>query len=331
MNEQKRIISKIEEIFTRLDVGIDSLKKAKIQLKCYRQSVLKAAFEGKLTEEWRKHNTNEIESNSILLANIRKHGKSLDTDSNHMDNDIVLGTTSYPARWPLANLPEIGELKRGMSKHRPRDDKMLYGGPYPFIQTGDIRNSKGIIKNFTQTYSELGLKQSKLWPEGTLCITIAANIAETAILGIEACFPDSIVGFVPNRTICNAKFIHFFIQSIKRKLESYAPATAQKNINVGILSRLPVPIPCLLEQEQIVGLLEDQFSIIDNLAVTIDQTLNGATILRQSVLTEAFRGKLISQDPNDEPAGKLLEMIREEKSKLAEQTILQVQPGSGGK
>ena len=91
------------------------------------------------------------------------------------------------------NLDQLGTVSRGRSRHRPRDAAFLYGGPYPFVQTGDVKHAGLYLRDYDQTYSEAGLAQSKLWPAGTLCITIAANIAETSILGIEACFPDSII------------------------------------------------------------------------------------------------------------------------------------------
>src|SRR6476646_2180193 len=101
----------------------------------------------------------------------------------------------------MASLGELGALDRGRSKHRPRNARHLYGGPYPFIQTGDIANSDGYIRTHTQTYSEAGLAQSRQWPTETLCITIAANIGKTAILTYPACFPDSVVGFTPGEDV----------------------------------------------------------------------------------------------------------------------------------
>ncbi|WP_176377474.1 restriction endonuclease subunit S, partial [Escherichia coli] len=105
---------------------------------------------------------------------------------------------------------QLGELNRGKSKHRPRNDPSLYGGDYPFVQTGDVRAADGLLTNYKQTYSKKGLAQSRLWPKGTLCITIAANIAETAILGIDACFPDSVVGFIPQNENISVEYIEFF-------------------------------------------------------------------------------------------------------------------------
>ena len=104
--------------------------------------------------------------------------------------------------WPVKKLDDVGVLDRGRSRHRPRDAAFLYGGKYPFIQTGDVANSDGWITEYQQTYSDAGLAQSRLWKKGTLCITIAANIAKTAILSFDACFPDSLVGFIPKADVC---------------------------------------------------------------------------------------------------------------------------------
>ena len=107
-------------------------------------------------------------------------------------------------------IDQLGYLSRGRSRHRPRDSVHLYGGPYPFMQTGDVKHSGIYLNEYSQTYSEAGLEQSKIWPIGTLCITIAANIAETSILGIEACFPDSVIGFIPDSEKSDARFIKYY-------------------------------------------------------------------------------------------------------------------------
>lgn len=150
--------------------------------------------------------------------------------------------STNPNGWPTAPLSNLGELDRGKSKHRPRNDPRLLGGPYPFIQTGDVTNSQGYIREFSSTYSEFGLAQSRMWPAGTLCITIAANIASTAILAFDACFPDSVVGFTSGpRT--NVGYIRTLFGFIKPILERNAPQLAQKNINLKILRQFPVPVP----------------------------------------------------------------------------------------
>lgn len=147
-----------------------------------------------------------------------------------------------PKGYRRVPLEKLGKLDRGVSKNRPRDAPFLFGGKYPFIQTGDVANSGGWITKYTQTYSEEGLAQSRLWPEGTLCITIAANIARTGILTFDACFPDSVVGFLPNGSV-TTEYVMFAFGFFQRMLEAQAPQAAQKNVNLQILSSLRIPVP----------------------------------------------------------------------------------------
>ena len=148
-----------------------------------------------------------------------------------------------------ATLPEIGIFGRGVSKHRPRNDPKLLGGKYPLIQTGDVAAADLYILSYTSTYSDIGLAQSKMWDKGTLCITIAANIAKTAILDFDACFPDSVVGFMANDKTNNV-YIHYWFSFFQRILEEQAPESAQKNINLKVLSELKVICPEKEEQDK---------------------------------------------------------------------------------
>ena len=144
--------------------------------------------------------------------------------------------------WPVAQLGDLGSLERGISKHRPRNDPSLMNGPYPFIQTGDVAGCRGRITTFNTTYSEIGLAQSRLWPAGTLCITIAANIAKTGILDFDACFPDSVVGFRTTNPAFTT-YAQCWMSFLQGHIEQMAPESAQKNINLEILRGLSVPVP----------------------------------------------------------------------------------------
>jgi len=137
-----------------------------------------------------------------------------------------------PEGWKLKKLDELGSIGRGKSKHRPRNDPSLYGGDYPFVQTGEVKQALLYITHYSQTYNEKGLAQSKLWKPKTLLLTIAANIAETAILKIPACFPDSIVGFVADSEQVTPEFIKFRIDDIKEKMQSFSRGTAQDNLSL---------------------------------------------------------------------------------------------------
>ena len=207
-----------------------------------------------------------------------------------------------PKNWPVHKLANLGTLERGKSKHRPRNAPELLGGPYPLIQTGDVSNSGGYITKYNSTYSELGLKQSKMWKEGTLCITIAANIANTGILTFDACFPDSVVGFKPNEK-SNVEYIQgifFFLQKI---LEETAPQVAQKNINLKILRDLEVPIPPIEDQIK--------FAELNNVILKTKNKsikhLDHLDKLFNSLIQKAFKGELKFNMTNESNVGTELE------------------------
>ena len=125
---------------------------------------------------------------------------------------MIFNDSKYNSTWTVFSLNELGTFSRGKSKHRPRNDNILFeNGDIPFVQTGDIKKSVLHINSCSSFYNNVGLKQSKLWPKGTMCITIAANIADTAILSFPACFPDSIVGFNSNSKT-DEYFMHYLFQ-----------------------------------------------------------------------------------------------------------------------
>jgi len=170
-----------------------------------------------------------------------------------------------PASWNWTLLPDLGTLARGRSRHRPRYDPILYeNGTIPFVQTGDIKAANKHLMEYTQTYNDVGLAQSKLWPKGTLCITIAANIAETAILGIDACFPDSVVGFIPDEKKCDLGYIFYFLCYAQSNIQNLAYGSVQNNINLQTFENLPIPLPPLPTQRriaQILGRLDDKIEL----------------------------------------------------------------------
>lgn len=181
---------------------------------------------------------------------------------------------AVPEGWHLVKLSDLGEVNRGKSKHRPRDAAVLYGGKYPFIQTGDVKASNGRITSFNQTYSDEGLKQSRLWPAGTMCITIAANIAETGILQFPACFPDSVIGFIADKSKCDVYFVEYMFRLLKSKIKAQANGSVQDNINLQTLERILFPIPDLDVQKNIsktLGAFDDLIIKNSNINETLEQ------------------------------------------------------------
>jgi type I restriction enzyme S subunit len=167
-------------------------------------------------------------------------------------------------KWEYKTLDQLGTVSRGKSKHRPRNDPKLFGGKYPFIQTADVKNADYYITKYSDTYNESGVAQSKLWDKGTLCITIAANIADTGVLAFPACFPDSIMGFVPFEGVANTRFIKYCFDRLQRDCKQISQGTAQDNLSWEKLSTIKFCIPEYKEQCRIADILSAYDDLIEN-------------------------------------------------------------------
>lgn len=273
-------------------------------LNFFKSNCVKRALKGKQNQSTQKYlKANHIEDLIIPVPDVTKQeliAKQLDkltyiitlrTNELKQLDDLIKARfvemfgdpVSNSYGFPEATLPELGELGRGVSKHRPRNDSKLLGGDYPLIQTGDVANAGLYITSYGGTYSELGLKQSKMWNKGTLCITIAANIAKTAILEFDACFPDSVVGFIANEKTNNI-FIHYWFSFFQAILESQAPESAQKNINLKILSELKVIVPKKEKQDEFVEFIEQVYKS----KVAVQKALDETQMLFDSLMQEYF-------------------------------------------
>ncbi|MHB8210362.1 MAG: restriction endonuclease subunit S [Acidithiobacillus sp.] len=203
--------------------------------------------------------------------------------------------------WREVRLGQLGEVNRGRSRHRPRDASHLYGGTYPFIQTGDIKASGGRITSHSQTYSEAGLAQSRLWPEGTMVITIAGNIAETAILTYPACFPDSVVGFIADKQRADVRFVEYLFRHLRRQIqqENVGTGSVQDNINLQTLARLTLRIPEPHEQRRIahfLGTLDDKIENNRKMAKTLE-AMAQAIFKSWFVDFDPVRAKMAGESP----------------------------------
>ena len=261
-----------------------------------RRAILQFAVQGKLAPQ----DPND-EPASELLKHIKAEKEKLITEGKIKNQKTLPPITGdeipyeLPQGWEWMRLGEIGLLQRGKSKHRPRNDPKLFkNGKYCFVQTGDVSNAKnhqGLITTHTSKYNEIGLSQSRMWPKGTLCITIAANIAETGFLNFDACFPDSVVGFTSLTGETTSQYTYYFLNVSKAKLEDYAPSTAQKNINLGILDKLVFPLPPLAEQKRIVAKVDQLMHLCNELETRLNQSKKDSETLMQAVLQEAFEIK----------------------------------------
>jgi type I restriction enzyme, S subunit len=155
-----------------------------------------------------------------------------------------------PESWEVVELDEIASVERGKFSHRPRNEPRFYGGEYPFVQTGDVSNCDGHVRTYTQTLNKAGLAISKMFPAGTILITIAANIGFTGILEFDSACPDSLIGITPNETV-HAEFLNYYLMAQQPEMDRLAPKGTQKNINIQFLKPWPIPRPPFEEQREI--------------------------------------------------------------------------------
>lgn len=228
------------------------------------------------------------------LDRARAHAEANLTDAEELFDNTLLATFDdlLPAAAMMTLSDAADDFSRGKSRHRPRNDPKLYDGDYPFIQTGEIRRSGGSIREYSQTYNEVGLAQSKLWPVGTVCITIAANIAETGVLEFEACFPDSVIGMIPNPAAAASYYVEYMLRYFAKELKLQGKGSAQDNINLGTFETAKFPFPSLDQQSVVVEKLDNVAAEVATLRDNYQRSLDDIANLRQSLLQKAFSGQL---------------------------------------
>jgi len=352
--EQHRIVAKIEELFTKLDAGVEALKKAKEQIKRYRQAVLKYAFEGKLTEEWRKsfelsilndelkqtqnpqlntqHSTFKTENStfntqhskfttqnyepaSVLLERIKEERKKkLGKKHKELPPVYTSELPELPKGWVWTRIGDVTEVT-------PEDNfsNLDPSLPTTFVPMSAIDENTGTIKN----PETLPLKDARkghthfrendiLFARITPCMENGKSAVATKLINGIGFGSTEFIVIRPPRDILPKFIFHFIRQETFRfKAKAHFKSTVgQLRVPKGFVINAEIPLPPLLEQHRIVEEIERRFSVADEVEKTIDQCLKQAERLRQSILKKAFEGKLVPQDPNDEPAEKLLERIK---------------------
>jgi len=308
--EQRRIVAKIEELFSDLDAGIAALKETQAQLKRYRQAVLKAAVEGKLTAEWRVQNASKIEPASELLERIRaERAKNANGKAKALPRVDATELGALPEGWCWVNVADIGEVVTGTTPSKSK--AKYYGSDFPFFKPADL-NAGYYVRNATDNLSMKGIQEARLLPPRSILVTcIGATIGKIGFSRIGGASNQQINAIIPYKNVL-PEFIYFVSISpqFQKSILVNASATTLPILNKGKFETLPVPIPSSAEQQQIVAEVERRLSVADEVERTVDASLRQAERLQQSILKRAFAGKLVPQDPNDEPAERLVERIR---------------------
>jgi len=306
--EQYRIVAKIEELFTKLDAGVDALKQVQAQLKRYRQSVLKAAVEGKLTAEWREqHHLDELEPADKLLDRIQSERKAKLGEKYKEPAPINTTNLPYlPKGWVWTNVDSAFDITLGQSP--PSSTYNKNGEGLPFFQ------GKAEFGNIYPTKNKWCNSPKKIAQKGSILISVRAPVGPTNIAPDTCCIGRGLAA-IKGLGGVHTKFILYTFRAFEHKFSSKGTGTTFKAITGDQLKKVIIPFPPLIEQNNIVMQIEQILSNIEGAETVLEPELKRAHSLRQSILKHAFEGKLVPQDPNDEPASVLLERIKEEKAK----------------
>jgi len=216
--------------------------------------------------------------------------RGLDPDVPLKDSGVeCLG--EVPAHWEILRIKQTARVLRGKFTHRPRNDPALYDGPYPFIQTGDVARAEKSVQTYAQTLNDRGLTVSKMFPRGTLLMTIAANIGDVAVLDFEACFPDSVVGFLPRQNV-ERDFLYYTFRAMRAELLREAPVNTQGNLNVDRIGSRELALPPSEEQAKIVSEIESVTASIENAISRASREIHLLSEYRTRLTADVVTGKL---------------------------------------
>jgi type I restriction enzyme S subunit len=308
LNEQRRIVAKIEELFTKLDAGVKSLETVKPQLKRYRQSVLKSAFEGKLTEEWRRTHRDEMETACELLERIREERRKT---CNYEEPEPVGSErlSKLPDSWRWVKLGAIADILPG--QHILSKDYSLKTGGFPYL-TGpaDFGPIHPIVTKWTHMPKVIA-------NPGSILITVkGAGVGKTnMLLNQRVAIGRQLMSLTPLGKI-DPRYVYFFLTLSLRRMQESASGTTVPGLAKADISEIPVPLAPSNEQACVIERIETLFDPARKVEDAIETGLKKADALKHSILSKAFRGELIPQDPSDEPASVLLKRIKSLKSQM---------------
>ena len=286
LNEQSRIVARIEELFSELDKAVDTLKTTKEQLEVYRQAVLKAAFEGKYTKWWRKnHNVSANEE----YCELRKENQVF-KDTSGDENELSL---NIPDEWMKVRLGEIFDVEVGATPSRQHAE--YWNGSIPWVSSGEVRFTT--INKTREMITDIGLKNAStnLQPIGTVLLAMIGEgktRGQSAILNIPAAHNQNTAAILVSKTLCQPKYIYYFLQLNYENTRRVGSGNNQKALNKERVRAIRVPFAPIAEQSIIVKEIEKRLSICENIEQTVNTALAQADAMRQSILKQAFEGKL---------------------------------------
>lgn len=287
LKEQQRIVSHIEERFSELDKGVETLQTIKEQLAVYRQAVLKEAFEGKLTSSWRAENT--LSNPQYDFDKIRRPNEIF-KDTSGDENEIAL---NLPPTWLKARLGEIFEVQVGATPSRRVPE--YWNGNINWVSSGEVRFNTIFRTNEKITPEGLAHASTNLQPIGTVMLAMIGEgktRGQAAILNTEAAHNQNTAAILVSQTPCSPKYVYYFLQMNYDNTRRVGSGNNQKALNKERVRAIRFPFTSFDEQQKIVEEIESRLSVCDSIERTVDTALAQAEAMRQSILKKAFEGEL---------------------------------------
>ena len=353
--EQHRIVAKIDELFSKLDKGIESLKTARKQLEVYRQSVLKHAFEGKLTAQWRAENKDKLETPEQLLARIKKErAEHYERQFNEwktssarwhrecqqgqkpkkplkpkplppLATKTLTGLPPLPSGWLWARIGEIGLVGTGVTPLKSKSEYYV-NGDVPWVTSGALNDP--FVSRSTHYVTKAALNDTNLrvYPPNTLVVALygeGKTRGKCSELLIEATTNQAIAAIVQEGIAEGLRgMLKWFLMKNYEEVRIGSSGGVQPNLNLGIIENSLVPVCSIDEATEIEKNIKQKFSQADELEKELVTRLQQSDVLRQAILKKAFSGQLVPQDSNDEPASVLLDRIKAERKQKSKSKIV---------
>ena len=320
-NEQRRIVAKIEELFSELDKGVESLKTVRAQLEVYRQAVLKHAFEGKLTTQWREENQDKIETADQLINRVPvpvqpRGGRapSVEVIEGVAAMAVNIPSKKPPSGWSWVPLLRIARQETGHTPSRKHSD--YWNGDQYWIGIPDARLHDGKeIQDTIQKVTRKGLENSsaRTLPAETVCLSRTASVGYVCLMTKPMATSQDFATWTCTQAL-KPKFLMYALMAEGDDIRRFGKGTTHTTIYFPEIRAMTICLPPLEEQSVIIGAVETKLQHIDTLNAEIDAAIARCNTIRQAILKKAFSGELVDQDPNDEPAATLLMRIKAEKA-----------------
>jgi len=316
--EQRRIVAKLEALLAKVDTSRKRLERIPVILKRFRQAILAAACEGRLTEDWRfvhPDGSASFELDRILSTRLESTASSIARErlkGFHRENQTLPGRENVlPETWIACCVGHVGNVVNGSTPSRKCPD--YWAGDIPWVSSGEVQN--GTIATTRESITREGFENASvsLLPRGTVLIAMIGEgktRCQTALLDVDACINQNVAGVVMDHGLVDSRFLWYWFKARYEQNRTVGSGSGPQALNCQRVRELPLNLPPLEEQREITRRMDQMMVLADQIEARYIKAKTHVDRLSQSILAKAFRGELVPQDPNDEPAEMLLARLK---------------------